>query len=326
MSDVRYDAKEIHSYLLGSLPPAAVERLDELSLTDDAFADALAAAENDLVDSYVNDELSRPDRKLFENHYMKTNSGRSKTRFANSFREYGARAASADVAPSTAAETEGVFASVFGYLRWGLAAAATAAVVFGAWWFFPGVSPGEQLAGESVAPVGIENSNEDVRQGSNTQINSTGPSTPELATAGKEATVPPPGDGVVNDPATNTKKPTIDKPQMPRVFAFSLTPQLRSGSQISEISVPNNIERATARLELEPFDFDSYQIVLFDPSNQQIWRSGTVRPTGSAGRRTLVANVPARYLRAGNYRFAVSGLHSSAPPENVGDYPFKVVR
>lgn len=53
-------------YLLGSLPADEAERLDELSVTGDEFAARLAAAESDLIDAYVGNELSADDRARFE--------------------------------------------------------------------------------------------------------------------------------------------------------------------------------------------------------------------------------------------------------------------
>jgi len=52
------DEQVITDYLLGALPEAETERLDELSLTDDDFIRRLKVAENDLVDAYVKGELS----------------------------------------------------------------------------------------------------------------------------------------------------------------------------------------------------------------------------------------------------------------------------
>lgn len=57
-------------YLLGSLPEAEAERLDELSFTDEDFAAALQAAENDLVDAYVRGEVSGQRLEKFKSFYL----------------------------------------------------------------------------------------------------------------------------------------------------------------------------------------------------------------------------------------------------------------
>ena len=72
MSKRTYNDQTINEYLLGSLPEAESERLDELSFTDDEFAEALRAAEKDLVDAYVQGELSGAALERFKSHYLST--------------------------------------------------------------------------------------------------------------------------------------------------------------------------------------------------------------------------------------------------------------
>ncbi|MFN2493080.1 MAG: hypothetical protein ABR501_09385, partial [Pyrinomonadaceae bacterium] len=70
MSKQAYDDQTVTQYLLGSLPEAEAERFDELSFTDDEFADALMAAEKDLVDAYVQGELTGAELEQFKSHYL----------------------------------------------------------------------------------------------------------------------------------------------------------------------------------------------------------------------------------------------------------------
>jgi hypothetical protein len=52
-----YDDETLRRYLVGELSPHEAERLDELSITDDAIAARLATLEDDLVDAYVRGRL-----------------------------------------------------------------------------------------------------------------------------------------------------------------------------------------------------------------------------------------------------------------------------
>ena len=70
MSKQLYDDKTIAQYLLGSLSETEAERFDKLSVTDDQFADALRIAEKDLVDAYVQGELTGQDLDRFETYYL----------------------------------------------------------------------------------------------------------------------------------------------------------------------------------------------------------------------------------------------------------------
>lgn len=69
-------------YLLGSLSDEETERLDELSVADDEFAERLQAVENELIDAYVAGELSADDRARFEAVYARSAEGRGRMAFA----------------------------------------------------------------------------------------------------------------------------------------------------------------------------------------------------------------------------------------------------
>jgi hypothetical protein len=69
-------------YLLGSLPEDQAERLDELSVTDDDFVWRFRAAENDLVDAFLRNELSGDNLERFQSHYLSSSLRREKVQFA----------------------------------------------------------------------------------------------------------------------------------------------------------------------------------------------------------------------------------------------------
>ena len=62
--------ERLEDYLLGLLSEAETEQLDELSITDEAFAWRLRAAEDDLVDAYVRGNLPAQTRARFEEFYL----------------------------------------------------------------------------------------------------------------------------------------------------------------------------------------------------------------------------------------------------------------
>ena len=82
--DSRPDDRLIR-YLLGALPDAETERLDEQSLIDDDFADKLKLAEDDLIDAYVSGTLTGELRDRFESHYLASPRRREKVAFARRF-------------------------------------------------------------------------------------------------------------------------------------------------------------------------------------------------------------------------------------------------
>src|SRR5262245_48159390 len=82
LNEIRPPHKEPQSYLLGLLPDEDAERLDELSIIDDQVAERLRIVEDDLVDAYVNGELTGATLERFESHYLASERRREKVRFA----------------------------------------------------------------------------------------------------------------------------------------------------------------------------------------------------------------------------------------------------
>jgi hypothetical protein len=78
----QYDEQLVIRYLLGSVPEAEAERLDELSVADEEFANRLAAVENDLVDAYVRGELAGETRDRFQSYYLCSSRRCEKVNFA----------------------------------------------------------------------------------------------------------------------------------------------------------------------------------------------------------------------------------------------------
>ena len=74
--------RQLAEYLLGMLQPGESERLDELSITDDAIAARLQAVENDLIDDYIRGNLSGVVRDRFESFYLASPKRRERVRFA----------------------------------------------------------------------------------------------------------------------------------------------------------------------------------------------------------------------------------------------------
>ena len=74
------DFEVITDYLLKALPAEELERLDELSVTDDEFVDELRMVENELIDSYVCGNLTGKRLEQFKAAYLYGAEGRQAAR------------------------------------------------------------------------------------------------------------------------------------------------------------------------------------------------------------------------------------------------------
>jgi hypothetical protein len=110
-------------YILGELPDGEAERLDERSITDDAFAARLRVLEDDIVDRYARGESLGVSLARFQQAQRASPYLREKVRFAESLAAWSAKAQAVRPRPSTHA--------FFGLGTWALAAAAILMVVAG---------------------------------------------------------------------------------------------------------------------------------------------------------------------------------------------------
>jgi len=79
---------KMRQYLLGKLPPERLTPLEERLLSNGDFYEQLLMTEDDLVDDYLADRLSGPERERFEAHFMISPERRQKVRFGKALRRY----------------------------------------------------------------------------------------------------------------------------------------------------------------------------------------------------------------------------------------------
>jgi hypothetical protein len=140
MTKPEHTKEDLIRYLLGSLPEAEDERFDGLSVSDNEFALELTATEMDLVDAYVQGELSGETLARFETHYLASSARRDKVEFARALQTHGAEAfAPATVAAKPESRSPGFLAWLGSIakqstVRWSFAVSAAVLLVVGGWW------------------------------------------------------------------------------------------------------------------------------------------------------------------------------------------------
>src|SRR4029453_3589053 len=75
-------------YLVGQASEEDVDQLDELSVASEEFALRLRAVEHDLVDAYVNGELTGATLDGFKAQYLRTPAGLAEVELAQALRGY----------------------------------------------------------------------------------------------------------------------------------------------------------------------------------------------------------------------------------------------
>jgi hypothetical protein len=330
MSKQLYNDREIIEYLLGSLSEAESERFDELSITDDDFADALKAAEKDLVDGYVQGELTGAELRRFKSYYLTSPLRREKVEFAQAFQVFGEReSASLRAEGSTNVATKrGWFAALSASiaprpaLQWGLAAAALVLLFASGWLVVDNLRLRQQMSQTAARRDALIQREQDLQKEIEGQRVANSQAEQELARARDERE---------RLEADLEKAKSGARPDLPaeggRILSFVLAPPLRGAGQIPVVSLPAGTNLVAMQLQLEAADYSAYRAALIDPtSNQILWRGGNLRPRTKGDRIAISVSFPATLLKPQNYILRVTGIPAKGESEIVGDYSFKVVK
>jgi predicted ribosome quality control (RQC) complex YloA/Tae2 family protein len=359
MNKVTYNNETMTAYLLGTLPEAEAEHFDELSFTDDEFADELQAAEKDLVDAYVHGELADATLERFKTFYLASPIRREKVKFAQTFQEFATKnMAETHEVVSPVIESKpkrtlaGLISNIFTIkrpllLQWSLALAALALMILGGWLWSENSRLRFQMNDAQARRDAIlqresqlEQREKELQNEIANQRTANSETEKELAEVRQEREKleqelkkqleqrPLEQPRQNEEQRAQKQTPPSSSPNRSSIIAsFILTPQLRGNNQLQNISIPAKTDSVAIQLELESNDYKSYRVVLQNQSNSQIlWRSGKLNPKNKSGNKSLDIRFPAGLLKSQIYSLQVSGITADGTAEIISDYSFKVVR
>ncbi len=317
MSDPTYNQKSLNQYLLGLLPEPEAERLDELSVTDDSFSAELEAAENDLVDAYVRDELTGETLEQFRNHYLASPSRREKVKFALALQEFSEPEEVPAIEPKSReslSPKRGWLARIFAIpaFQSSLAVATIVLLLIGGWLVLDNVRLRHQIATSQARQNELAQREQELRSELESQRNVAQQTEQELAQLRAE-----------QQAHSEQQKPS----EIGLIATLLLTPQLRGNGQPTSVKIEPTTKSVAAHLTLEPNDFSSYQVALIDQANHRmLWSSGVLKASSKGENRTLNVSFSAGLLKLQVYALQVSGISANGQSEVLSDYPFKVVK
>jgi hypothetical protein len=303
------DDRMLVQYLLGRLPEEDAERLDELSVADDAIALRIDEVENALVDAHVRGELAPEDEAPFRCFYLASPMRRAKVEFAQALATAPSRSTADEFARlSTAGESRsgakkaGWFAAPSFAFQWGLALAAMAIAVVAGYLFFQNRELSTRIAGLSTQESGLESREKDLAA--------------QLDAPSAVQETPP-----VSKPAPGAEKSPIEV-----LASVLLMPQTRGSGQPVAILADKRVAAIPLELALETSGFARYRATLKDPgTNQILWTSGNLAVKRGPNLITALVNVPSKMLRQQNYVIEVTGIPASGTPDLIGAYTFHTV-
>lgn len=343
MNTKNHKNEEITAYLLGILPEAEVERLDELSFIDDDFVNELNIAEKDLIDAYVNGELAGEKLEKFESYYLASPLRRKKVEFARSFQVFAKDKAENlhQKKTETIEEKDGLLSKLFTIprlsMQWGFACAALLFLLFGGFLLWKNSSLQDEISQSQAnrdeflkRESELELREKELRQQISDQQTINTENEKELAMIREEREKLAQELRIKqerqNEQRTVTQKQTPSPQlQQPTIFPFVLSPTLRSNNQLKTVKIPPQTDSVKIRLELESNDYDFYQVALRNPANGQVLRQINKVKANSASK-SLNLSFPANLLKSQVYSLEVSGLLKDGTAEIISDYSFRAVR
>jgi hypothetical protein len=350
MSRHTYNDQTITQYLLGSLPEAETERFDELSVTDDEFAETLTATDKDLLDAYVQGVLAGEELEQFKSHYLASTLRREKVKFAQAFQSFAEKETSTQAArvrteahDESATKRKGAgWASALSVLwapraalQWGTALAALALLVAGGWLAFENARLHQQVSQTRAGQEAVGRREQELQKELEGQRLAGAETELELSRVREERErlerELKQQDAQEQQRAAAVRRASERERPAPAgeviVASLVLAPQMRGTGQIEMVSISPKTDYVAVRLELEPGDHTAYTAGLLDQSGSRtLWRSGKLRAKGAGDIKTLSVGFSARLLKPQVYVLRVTGVSPSGASEIVGDYPFRVVK
>jgi hypothetical protein len=316
----RFDDQVLVRYLLGTLPEEEAERLDGLSIADDAFAWQLNAVENDLVDGYMRGELSGENLARFKKSYLSSPKRLQKLEFAEALSSFGAKTANA-AAQTVSAMTVPAskpsqksskdlparrwFSAPHLVPQWGFAGGALVLLFAAGYLLLDNVRLRRQTTAAQGSHAAFEQREQELQQLLNDQRAANAVLAKEL-------------DSLHESPLNLDHLKTV---------SALLLPPTRGAGRVPAVSLAGGTELVVLLLTLESDDFPAYRVGLKDPAtNQTVWHSGDLKAVSSDATRTVSISFAARLLKQQNYIIELTGVSARGTAELITSYALKVVR
>lgn len=286
-------------FLLGQLPPEEQGRIEELAFEDrDTFA-FLESAEDDLIDEFIQGDLSADEEQQFKSHFLSQPGRRTNLEISRLLQLHFNRAAPVK--------------KRFSLVRWfreqniWLQIPVTAAAAVGLAIF-------ALLVSNRIRP----RQSEPIQAGSERPVVIPSPSV-EIS----PSHIPTPS------PAHTENKPKGATPErQKRATAYALlSPSSAVRSEgVQELKLPSDVPSVTVELALiTRRNFSSFEVALENDPGKVLQRWPDLKAERLRSGKALQIEVPVALLKSGDlYRFVVSGVSVKAEPEVVARYPFAV--
>jgi hypothetical protein len=305
MRTTRVDEMLLTRYLLGKLTEDEQCQVEDRAFADPEHLALLEAAEADLIDAYVRGELQEGDHRAFELIFLTSDTRRTKVEFARSLAKV---AAESEPAESGVTRRRSGFEALIGAfplwnpgLQW--AAVVTAMIcVAGASWLMVQNS----AMRSRVAALEGERRNQELRQQALQQQLNEEPGRVGNVTAGLQ------------------QQPSATSPFASLVLVPGLS---RDESVVPQIVLTPSMQLARIEIQLEARDdYSRFHAELRTRSGEEILSRSKLPRHRTAAGFSVVMDIPASALAAGEYELALKGILNDQSAQDIGYYYFSVLK
>jgi hypothetical protein len=305
----------MHRYLLGDLPEAEAEALEQQVFTEDDAFEQMWEIENGLVDGYVRGRLSPGDREKFERHYLISPVHRQRVRASQELlKKADSSMAEAEVEESDISwrtKLLGKFDTSGSWWRFAAAAAILLMIVCSLW-----LSLDRLRLRREVGRLAIESERRRGREQELADQISAARNQNEEMKAELERLRGEQNDGAQQTPRT-----------IRSIFSFILSPRLiRGGNDPQSLAIPRTTGVVRLLMRVEQGDSRIFRAAVREVGGRQIWKRSTLKPRSERTDYAVAADIPTDTLIPGDYILKLSVLDSAGEPEEVNSYFFRIIK
>jgi hypothetical protein len=342
------DETELRRYLLGELTQEERAQVEEQLFLNSNYFQQLQAAEDDLIDDYVYEELSATERNRFETYFLSESGRREDLKIAQALRRYissEVETTSATLASVPASLTQTPATSKFAFLpflhnfsnlaRLSLATAALIILALGIWLIIKATHSMDQShpPQEAQRPVPQEtaqtsppreeltisnqsNAEPQAEQEQHVERGDRGTGADEKQVAGEER----------REAARARRSSSESRETSGRSLAVLLIPGsgVRGGGESNKVSLPSDVSLVNLQLPLiGNNDYRSYRVTLQkDTDTIRTWSGLKSKPAKEGN--IVSVMVPAKLLNRTNYQIKLSGITTGGETRDIASYIFQV--
>jgi len=298
----KVDDKKVIQYLLGQLPEEERSRLEEMFFSDDELFEQLLAIEDDLIDDYVRNELSRKQRKQFELYFLSSPQRRERVEFARALLQ---------TIPRPVSPRQSLLGSLRAQspaLRFSLATLIVLVIGGGSLLVIDALRLRSRIA--RIEAERIELQRQISQQSAhNTDLN---------AQLQRERYL------------RQMLEQEIARLQQlqPTIISFALLPGMtRDIDDPNRITIPPGAQQLRLRLLLERIgQYNGFRAELRGPEGEQIMSPNLSRIRPGDSGKAAVLSLPISLFNNGSYKLTLKGITSSGDLDAVGDYYFTIAK